>query len=86
MKPTVSVLLSTYNGEKYIREMIDSILAQDDVSIKLIIRDDGSSDSTKDILKEYGNKITVDFAKNAGVGISFMNLVYFAGEETDYYA
>ena len=86
MNPTVSVLLSTYNGEKYIREMIDSILSQDDVSVKLIIRDDGSSDSTKDILKEYGDRITVDFAKNAGVGVSFMNLVYFAGDETDYYA
>lgn len=86
MNKTVSVLLSSYNGERYIREMIDSILAQENVSVKLIVRDDGSSDSTKDILKEYKDRITVDFAPNAGVGSSFMNLVYMASDETDYYA
>lgn len=86
MQSTVSVLLSTYNGEKYIREMVDSILAQEGVSVKLIIRDDGSSDGTKDILEEYGDRITVDYAANAGVGVSFMNLVYAASDETDYYA
>ena len=39
----VAVLMSTYNGEKYLREQIDSILAQEGVNVTLYIRDDGSS-------------------------------------------
>ena len=53
MKPSVSVLMSTYNGEKYLRQQISSIIAQKDVNIKLLVRDDGSSDNTKNILEEY---------------------------------
>ena len=49
----VAVLMSTYNGEKYIKEQIDSILAQDDVNVTLFVRDDGSSDKTVEILKSY---------------------------------
>ena len=48
-----AVLMSTYNGELYLREQIDSILCQKDVSVRLYIRDDGSSDTTVRILKEY---------------------------------
>lgn len=50
---TVYVLLATYNGERWIREQLDSILAQTNVALKLIVRDDGSSDSTPQILEEY---------------------------------
>lgn len=53
--PSVAVLMSTYNGEKYLREQIDSILNQSEVDIQLVIRDDGSTDGTKKILKEYRN-------------------------------
>lgn len=52
----VAVLMSTYNGEKYLREQIDSILNQIDVDISLYIRDDGSSDGTIAILEEYRKK------------------------------
>ena len=51
--PSVAVLMSTYNGEKYLREQIDSILNQSEVDIQLVIRDDGSADGTKKILQEY---------------------------------
>lgn len=53
MNETVSILLPTYNGEKYIKEQIDSILNQTYKDIKLIISDDGSSDNTVNILKQY---------------------------------
>lgn len=53
MNKTVSILLPTYNGEKYIKEQIDSILNQTYKDIKLIISDDGSSDNTVNILKQY---------------------------------
>ncbi len=49
----VSVLMTSYNREKYIRESIDSILRQDYKDFELIIVDDASTDSTWDIINEY---------------------------------
>lgn len=49
----VAVLLSTYNGSKYIKEQIDSILSQEGVNIDIYIRDDGSTDETVNIIYEY---------------------------------
>ena len=48
--------MCTYNGEKYIREQIDTILAQTYPILELIIQDDGSSDSTPSICREYAAK------------------------------
>ncbi len=50
---TIDVLLATYNGEKYVREQIDSILNQTYSNINLFISDDCSKDSTVEILKDY---------------------------------
>lgn len=41
---SVQVVMSTYNGEKYLKEQIDSILSQEGVDVRLYIRDDVSSD------------------------------------------
>lgn len=51
-KPTIGVLMSTYNGEKYLQEQVDSIAVQDGVNVEMFIRDDGSSDSTSNIIQE----------------------------------
>lgn len=86
---TVAVLMSTYNGEKYLKEQIDSILKQEAVNIHLFVRDDGSNDKTIEIIKNYMKKqgnITFLKGKNVGVGNSFMNLLYQAGNRFDYYA
>lgn len=56
MEEKIDVLLATYNGEKYLKEQIDSILNQTYQNINLIISDDNSKDSTKKILNEYKNK------------------------------
>lgn len=56
----VIVLMSTYNGEKYLRTQIDSLLSQDGVQVEILVRDDGSTDSTLRILESYVN--TCDFA------------------------
>jgi len=74
MKPNVVVVMSTYNGEKYIGEQIDSILLQRDVDVQLYIRDDGSNDTTRIILSEYANnnKIHVEYGDNVGYKASFM--------------
>ncbi len=53
---TVSVVMCTYNGAKYLREQLDSIVRQTYPVLELIIQDDGSTDGTKDILDEYGAK------------------------------
>lgn len=49
----ISIVMATYNGEKYIKEQIESILPQMLESDELIISDDGSSDATLEIVKEY---------------------------------
>lgn len=51
--PVISVALPVYNGERYLAEAIDSILGQTFVNFELIIIDDGSTDSSLDILKKY---------------------------------
>ena len=52
-KPTVSVLLTSYNHEKFIREAIDSVLSQTYSDFELIIWDDASTDSSWDIIQSY---------------------------------
>ena len=51
----VTVLLAVYNGEKYLAQQIDSILAQTVKDIKIVIRDDGSCDNSVDIIDYYCN-------------------------------
>lgn len=89
MKKTVQVFMSTYNGEKYVKEQIDSILLQENVEVKLLIRDDGSRDSTKKILKAYEEKyenIEVYSGKNLGACKSFFDLMQHADKKVDYFA
>lgn len=81
--------MSTYNGSKYLREQIDSILRQEDANIHLFIRDDGSRDDTTRIIDEYINgndSIHLILGENIGVGRSFMQLVYDTPNDYDYYA
>ena len=85
----VQVLLSAYNGEKYIRQQLDSILAQKDVEISILIRDDGSTDSTIDIVNEYcktNSDIKLIKGSNMGACKSFFELFKEAGSGYDYYA
>lgn len=85
----VAVLMSIYNGEKYLKEQIKSILAQEEVEVELYARIDGSKDSSLQILEEFnreGLRIHIDNGANMGVGNSFMTLVYNAPSEMDYFA
>lgn len=82
--------MSTYNGEKYLREQILSILEQKDVSVTLFIRDDVSSDQTVDVIRslqeEKSNIKLCVGEKNLNVGNSFMSLIYSVPDTFDYYA
>ncbi|MGE5682418.1 MAG: glycosyltransferase family 2 protein, partial [Bacillota bacterium] len=55
-KPLVSIGMPVYNGENYIKEAIDSILAQSFTDFVLIISDNASSDNTEQICREYAAK------------------------------
>lgn len=86
----IVVLMSTYNGEKFIREQIESILNQDvcsEMTLELLVRDDGSSDATHTILNEYqeAGKLTWYTGENLRPAKSFWHLVQTASE-SDYYA
>lgn len=81
----IAVMMSTYNGSKYIHEQLESIINQKYVSIKLIIRDDGSADDTYDKLisfKENHPKHSITLIKGENVGYvnSFYLLTKFALE------
>ena len=83
----VTVLLSTYNGEKFIKHQIQSLLAQRGVDLQIVIRDDGSTDETIRILKSFNNnKIKIIKSnENLGPAKSFINLLNIVGD-SDYYA
>ncbi len=87
----VAVLLSTYNGDKYLDEYLHSLEKQEYRDITLIVRDDGSSDKTLQILKKYQGVSTFDFLilpsnENLGPAQSFFRLLDEAGNDFDYYA
>ena len=58
--PKACIIMATYNGEKYLREQLDSIIAQTYKDWVLYISDDGSKDNTVKILKEYQKKLGKD--------------------------
>ena len=82
----IIILMSTYNGEKYIREQIDSLLSQT-ISCEILVRDDDSRDSTQQILSEYSKKGILKWyhGQNLGPGKSFFDLILKA-PYADYYA
>lgn len=71
--PTVSINLCCYNSEKYLRETLDSVVNQTYSDWELVIINDGSSDSTEAIVKEYinhGFPIIYHYQENHGLGYS----------------
>jgi glycosyltransferase involved in cell wall biosynthesis len=54
--PDVSVVIPIHNAARYLRDAVDSILNQQDVSLELILVDDGSTDGSSDILEQYGKR------------------------------
>ncbi len=88
---TVRILLSAYNGEKYLKEQLDSILMQEGQSIKvsILVRDDGSFDHTQEILSAYAQRFENIFwytGKHKGAAGSFYDLLVQTDTTADYYA
>lgn len=89
MKPSITILLSTYNGADYIKEQLDSLFSQDYSNFKILVRDDGSKDDTIKILNYYKKKENKEFSyyigSNLGSCKSFLSLLNDA-PKSDYYA
>ena len=84
----VAILLATYNGQKYLKEQLDSILAQTFQDFRLVIHDDGSTDDTLKIINEYRDhypdKIEIIYGHPSGSAKA--NFMYLLSEiEADYY-
>jgi len=73
----VDILLSTYNGQKYIKEQLNSIFNQSYKNFRVIVRDDGSHDATLEIVKGYDVEI-LESNENLGAKISFASLLEYA--------
>lgn len=88
-KVNVAVLMSTYNGETYIEEQVQSILNQSGINIMLYIRDDGSTDGTisiiETLMQKYRDKIHLMKGDNIGPARSFLELLFF-NIDADYYS
>lgn len=88
MSRRVAILLSAYNGEKYIKAQLDSLLKQKGCEVEIFIRDDGSTDRTLEIVQKYENELQnvhVNSGKNIGYRDSFFELL-FRVKNFDYYA
>ena len=92
----VNILMSTYNGEKFVSEQVESIQKQTYTDWYLLIRDDGSTDKTCEILADFvstDSRIKLIRAENVGVIKSFHELVknnldadfYFFADQDDYW-
>lgn len=88
MQEKCLVLLCTYNGEKYLREQLDSVLAQEGVETHIRCADDCSTDQTAEILEEYRNRFPDRFEysvneHNKRFTYNFIDL-FFSTADTDY--
>jgi glycosyltransferase involved in cell wall biosynthesis len=83
MQPRVTIVIPVYNGAKYMREAIDSALAQSYENVEVIVINDGSTDQTEEIALSYGDRIRYAAKENGGVstalnmGIACMTGDYF---------
>ncbi len=91
-EPLISIAMATYNGEKYLKEQLDSIYAQTYKNIEVIVTDDCSPDKTVDILEQYSkshglryfvNEQNLGFVKNFEKVLSLCNGDYIALADQD---
>ena len=87
----VQILLATYNGERFLREQLDSIINQEYKLWEILIHDDGSNDNTISILKEYQNKypkkvkLLIDKKIFSSASKNFFHLIKNRSKEANLY-
>ena len=69
MQPRVTVYITNYNYARYVRQAIESVLAQTDQDFELLVIDDGSTDDSRETISEYQGhpKIRIIFQENKGL-------------------
>jgi glycosyltransferase involved in cell wall biosynthesis len=94
-KPTISIILSTYNRAEYLNDCINSVLQQTFQDFELIVVDDGSQDHTFEIVNDYLRKFNhirylkhqnrkLAYARNAGIQASFGDYITFLDSDDTY--
>lgn len=91
MNPKISVLMSVYNGQAYLKEAIDSILNQTFTDFEFVIINDASTDSSKQIIENYrdgriiliNNKENIGLTKSLNKGINIAEGKYIARMDAD---
>lgn len=93
IQPKVSVLMPVYNGNRYLRESVDSILNQTFTDFEFLIVDDGSTDNTWEILREYAdrdqrvklfkNEDNIGLIKSLNKGLNLARGAYIARQDAD---
>lgn len=94
MNPKVSIIIPTYNGEKYIQRAIESVLAQSFSDWELIIVDDGSKDNTEKIISDYSKNEKIKYiyqenrgqasARNKGISIALGFYIAFLDDDDEW--
>lgn len=69
--PLVSVIISNHNYGRYLSQAIESVLNQTYRNFELIVVDDGSSDNSREVITNYGDRLIAIFQDNAGQGVAF---------------
>ncbi len=90
-RPMVSVLMSVYNGERYLRESVESILNQTFADFEFLIIDDGSTDGSKDIIESYSdpriqlvhNERNIGLTRSLNKGLRLARGEYIARQDSD---
>ena len=88
---SVAILLATFNGEKFLAEQLDSLQAQSVKNWRLYVSDDGSTDSTVDIIKRYqeawgSDKLHYRLGPQKGFAQNFLGLACDPEIKADFYA
>ena len=88
---SVTILMATYQGGKFLNEQLESISSQSHTNWNLVVSDDGSTDATWDLLKQHQSKCSkdkVELRKGPGRGFcrNFLSIVCDPGLTTNYYA
>jgi glycosyltransferase involved in cell wall biosynthesis len=68
IKPIVSVIIGVFNGERLIREALQSLLHQTRQPLEIIVVDDGSTDHTEDIIRNYSSPIPIAYHRQENQG------------------
>lgn len=84
--PKIAVLMSTYNGQHFIEEQLQSIFAQKEVSVELFVRDDGSTDNTLQILERWAESHPLHLTQGQNIGPARSFLELLSTTEAPFYA